>query len=231
LFALLPSAAEKALYIFGVRELPQGPAADVRNPQRSLAFTLIELLVVIAIVMVLAAILFAVFAKERNQGFVWQELNQLKQLGVAHAIYKGDWDNREPGSTVPLIASGADRWLVQLPLDPYPMGWANEYRGHPGLEPKSGYFDSFKTLRDSAGEMYFERFVEAQGGGWLISAGGMDPKKVDSIELKGGPYKRLTFAGGVVRRRFSDPINRSPKNGGIYSDRPFADEIVIRGLR
>jgi prepilin-type N-terminal cleavage/methylation domain-containing protein len=193
---------------------------------RTLAFTLIELLVVIAIVAVIAAILFPVFARARKQAYVAQELSQLKQLGIAHAIYKGDWDDREPGSSVPIIASGVDKRLVHLPLDPYPKGWANENRYPDGFESPTSYPDSFQTLKSSAGEQFFEQFVEAQGGGWLISAGGMESRTSDQLIFGSSAYKRLTFAGSVVRRRFSDPINQSPVRG-IYADRFFADEIVI----
>ncbi len=63
---------------------------------RPLAFTLIELLVVIAIIAILAAILFPVFAKAREKARQSSCQSNLKQIGLATAQYKQDYDERTP---------------------------------------------------------------------------------------------------------------------------------------
>ena len=59
--------------------------------RRQRGFTLIELLVVIAIILILAAILFPVFAKVRAKALQTTCLNNLRQLGVACEMYQSAW--------------------------------------------------------------------------------------------------------------------------------------------
>ncbi len=64
----------------------------------SKAFTLIELLVVIAIIAILAAILFPVFARAREQARSSQCLNHVRQLGFAIMMYVSDYEDTYPKS-------------------------------------------------------------------------------------------------------------------------------------
>ncbi len=59
-------------------------------------FTLIELLVVIAIIAILAAILFPVFARAREQARKTSCLSNLKQIGLACHMYAQDYDELFP---------------------------------------------------------------------------------------------------------------------------------------
>lgn len=62
------------------------------------AFTLIELLVVVAIIGVLAAILFPVFARARENARRSSCQSNLKQVGLAVMQYTQDYDERMPPS-------------------------------------------------------------------------------------------------------------------------------------
>jgi len=89
------------------------------------AFTLIELLVVIAIIAILAAILFPVFASARERARQTTCLSNMRQLGMALAMYIGDSDercfffghNRDLSRANPLQPLGAtieNRWWNQI---------------------------------------------------------------------------------------------------------------------
>ena len=79
-------------------------------------FTLIELLVVIAIIAILAAILFPVFARARENARRASCQSNLKQIGLGIMQYTQDYDEKFPlynwaGSSVPLGHGG---WAYNL---------------------------------------------------------------------------------------------------------------------
>ncbi|MEO6907312.1 MAG: DUF1559 domain-containing protein, partial [Abditibacteriaceae bacterium] len=63
---------------------------------RRKGFTLIELLVVIAIISILAAILFPVFARARENARRTACMSNLKQIGLGIQMYVQDYDERFP---------------------------------------------------------------------------------------------------------------------------------------
>ena len=88
-------------------------------------FTLIELLVVIAIISVLAAILFPVFAQAREKARQAACVSNLKQIGLAFAMYMSDYDDLLPDRRELKISlpGGYKPWTTWPPSDPR-AGWA-----------------------------------------------------------------------------------------------------------
>ena len=82
-------------------------------------FTLIELLVVVAIISILAAILFPVFARAREKARQASCQSNLKQLGIAVAMYLQDYDGMYPFASMGYNnAAGQPMYWFNL-YDPY----------------------------------------------------------------------------------------------------------------
>lgn len=89
---------------------------------RQHGFTLIELLVVIAIIAILAAILFPVFARARENARRSGCQSNLKQLGIAMHMYLSDYDTRFPS-----YYNYATSWSGASAVN---MGWAEMLYGY-----------------------------------------------------------------------------------------------------
>ena len=80
-----------------------------KAPHKISAFTLIELLVVIAIIAILAAILFPVFARARENARRSSCSSNLKQIGLGVMQYVQDYDSNYP-TTLTVTPSGNLSW-------------------------------------------------------------------------------------------------------------------------
>jgi len=84
-------------------------SAPHRHRRRS-GFTLIELLTVIAIIGILAAMLFPTFSRARESARRTSCASNMKQFGIAFALYAGDNDGRYPMAGQYLDIAGYPSW-------------------------------------------------------------------------------------------------------------------------
>lgn len=106
-------------------------------------FTLIELLIVIAIIAILAAILFPVFVKARENARRASCQSNMKQLGLAVSQYAQDNDGRLTGATGTACSTVINLWMA---YDPYLKSTAvlfcpssPRYTGAPGSANATHY--------------------------------------------------------------------------------------------
>ena len=99
----------------------------ITRSSRNFAFTLIELLVVIAIIAILAAILFPVFARARENARRSSCQSNLKQIGLGVLQYAQDYDEKYPisnnmhGAGADFATSGNNNWIAVI--QPYIKSW------------------------------------------------------------------------------------------------------------
>ena len=87
--------------------------SSVSSRKRRTGFTLIELLVVIAIIAILAAILFPVFARARENARRASCSSNLKQIGLGVMQYAQDYDEMLPGRVTNTAPTRNWRVLIQ----------------------------------------------------------------------------------------------------------------------
>lgn len=210
-----------AQYQFGISSLPNG---NMRSKSVKLAtgptgFTLVELLVSILVVVALTSVVFAVFSKAKKQAKTTVDISNLRQIGVARALYLADYDDRVDqlyASTLDVLVQ-TKRIPEQLcisPNDPYPTGLANRLSSpltltrlffkarQPTSYPVSyisiSDFQLFDDYKDDLNRNpVWQQFDE---GAWLIEISGADEVSKEAPHFRSGAFHRLQHDGSVRTR-------------------------------
>lgn len=188
-----------------------------RPKNSSPGFTLIELLVVITIIAILASIALPVFSSVQERARITQDLNNLRQLGIATQIYLNDHDGvvfATDQATTAWPAALEPKYLpawriFQSPFDSRsPKEDAATSPVSYGLNKNIPGISADKILRPSA----FILFAPAQLSGTSVSFTGLSGAKVTVLRAVSDPGG--TANGGTQSKR----SRISALYGDLHSD-------------
>jgi prepilin-type N-terminal cleavage/methylation domain-containing protein len=200
----------------------QLPTVIQRNhPKSRRGASLVEMMTVVAILLVLAAILTSVFASGKERAKIAADINNLRQIGAAAALYAGQNDDVFPLTLRDLLNAKAIPEAVCVSAFDQSAGgwmahWMIKFQGTVNKAVLESKWPRCSYVGPGEGNWSWDtvqrRIIGRPAAGWLFNAArlvhhvpaGADPKKINPLlvpEL--GPYQRLTFEGSVLRRHMT----------------------------
>jgi len=187
---------------YGPRQNPAGAG------QRG--FTLIELLVVIAIIAILAAILFPVFARARENARRSSCASNLKQIGLGIMQYVQDYDETLPASTGAVVGT---TWRSSI----YPYVKSEQIficpSGRPGPK-RADYPNGYGGYDESTGAIYLANHYAANAATGP-DQGGYCGTEAPYIRAAGTPDQGNWPGGAMAQYNASSPRNQPLKISAI----------------
>ncbi len=167
--------------------------------------SLVELLVAIVIILILVALVSSVIISVKERGKVSVDVSNLRQIGLAAAIYASDYDDIHPLSVRTLITEGRiTEKICVSPSDTTEKGlmWhfiqnLSEARKHIQEPiPRSSYIgpgDGLWTWNSFLNKVY-----DKENAGWLVNW--VRANVSETVVSPTGPYQRLLMDTSVKFR-------------------------------
>jgi prepilin-type N-terminal cleavage/methylation domain-containing protein len=167
-------------------------------------FTLIELLVVIAIIAILVGIALPVFSTVQEKARITQDLNNLRQIGIATQLYLNDHDSILPTATGLWMNSLHPKYLPSWKIFQSPFDKRTALEDDATAPLSYGFNKNIgsnlptdKIARPSA----FILFAPAQTGASKVSTFTGSPSLAVQVYENGGSFPGGPAVGGTQNKR------------------------------